>query len=238
MLQYYEMVFWRKPESENTSFDEIAEKAYKAVSVFQKMPEKYRPTFPVGKNKKDTVFEELTYEKFYNELRKNINQADGVIYKDLGYRIKLFTSFDSSTCCVYSFGIGKTNQKFINAFVVEFALDLDYFNPDISNLLSNIFVEVVKIFKPFWACAVNSLLPVEQLYLTEDNHKPTALHWLNYFSPKMTNNLGGEKRFKKVQKKFKSIKFIDGVLQLQDIALDANRPEDVKLKTDIEKELL
>ena len=76
MLQYYTLIFWRKHERQDITFDEIAERAYKTLGIYQKLPEKYRPNDVRVYRKEDAKLFEWSYQNFYNELKKSVNQEN------------------------------------------------------------------------------------------------------------------------------------------------------------------
>ena len=236
MLQYYTLIFWRKHERQDITFDEIAEQAYKTISIYQKLPEKYRPNYLRVYRKEDAKLFEWSYQNFYNELKKGVNQENGQIFVDLGYSIGFFSALDNNDACGYSIGVGKTNELFSNTFVIDLALDMDYFTPENSKLIEELFRETVQTFEPYFGATINSLMD-NCNYFNKTTNELQSLHWLTYVSPELSTNLK-ESKLKKLMKKYKEFEYDNGFIKLQNIALNAENPKDVKYKEEVERELL
>ena len=132
--------------------------------------------------------------------------------------------------------VGVKDKRFINSFVVNFSIDFNYFDAEISNLLSNLFNQAVKEFEPFWACMTNCSLQNDAEYLDENN-KPTSIHWLNYWSPAILQTID-KRKLKKLERKYKYLIFNRGFLKLQDIAINATNSSDIEYIKSIENDIL
>jgi len=236
MVQYYTIILWRKPESENITFDEIAERAYKTISVYQKLPNNYKPNYLNGTRKKDAKLFDWSYENFANTLQQGANQENGQVFKELGYSIGFFSSLDNNQSCGYSMSVGKTNDLFINSFIVALSIDMDYYLPDTSKLIEDLFKESIKTFGAFYGAVVNSLMD-KYIYYDKDANEIKSIHWLNYVAPDITQNIK-ESKLKKLMKKYKEFEYDNGFIKLQNKAINAENPEEVKYKEELERELL
>jgi len=238
MEQYYILQLLRKPEKCNVSFEEIAERAYKTIMLFQKLPKEFRPTYLCANRKKDCKLMEWNYQNFYDILKKNDNHTEEKVFEDLGYTFDCFSSLNNSISCGYSMLVGITNTKLVNSFIMRLSYNIEYFDEATSKQIKELFEESVKIFEPYFGCVYNSLLRSSKKYNTNDDETmPTAVHWLNYWSKDMIGNIG-EQKIKRLSKIYKELEYKEGFLKLQDIAIDSKNPKDVEYKAEVEKFLL
>lgn len=105
-----------------------------------------------------------------------------------------------------------------------------------SNLVSNLFNEIVNVFEPFWASIVNSIIHNKTSCLNEKN-KPQDIHWLNFWSKEIEENINLS-RIDELKKKYPQLKYSSGLLKLQPIAINLEIAEDINYKKEVEAELL
>ena len=88
---------------------------------------------------------------------------------------------------------------------------------------------------PFWGCVSNRALYKKYgLYLDKD--MPTSIYWINYWSKYIVDNVGINKIWK-IEKENPLVLFRNGILSIKDIAIDANREDDIKLIAELREEL-
>lgn len=229
MQQWYSLILWRKPEKESVTFEEVAKRAYQTISVFMELQPNYRPNYAKVGKKRDAKLFEWNYDNFCDYLNKKARKTSQQMFKDLGYTCGFFSSLNSGESCGYSLSVGITNKMFVNSFVVEFSTSMDYFNGEVSAKIEELFRRSVKTFNPYWGCVVNMGMKECDNFLTADDSSPNEIHWLNYMSNSMLKNLN-PKGIKRLTKECKQFKCEDNFIKLQDVALNADVVEDVRLK--------
>ena len=68
-MKICEMLLWRNSEKPEISFDEIAERAYSTMELFNALLPKYRPNFLTVRRKKDARKLNWNYIDFKHILR-------------------------------------------------------------------------------------------------------------------------------------------------------------------------
>jgi len=236
MMQYFTLRLCRESESSDVTFDEVAKRTYDTIEVFRVLEQKYQPNYATVWRKKDAKLFDWSYENFCKHLKESVNREGDLVFEDLGRTCGFFSSLKNHESLGYMFTVGTTNPKFINTFKVNFPIEFDYFDEKMSKKMEDIFRQAVKVFEPFWGCMENSLITNESKCFNEDMSFPTEFHWLNYLSDDMMSKVN-PKAVKKLAKKYNEFECKDNIIKLQNIALNAHSPEDVKLKNDVDKAL-
>lgn len=237
--QTYSMIFWRHTEKGNTSFEDISERIYKVLQIFNKnLPYEYCPNYKSVNKKCDVKIYDWNYENFCNDLKKNINHTKECVFEKLGYSLSFFSSLEDNKSFGYRLNVGVKDSRFINVFSVHLAADFNYFNKDMAKILELIFYDCVNEFGAFYACVSNSLIKNGQSAILKSDslYKITSIQWLNYWDSEILKKFDN-KKLKILQRKHKEFSFNNGFIKLKDIPLDAENPEDIKYVQEIESEL-
>lgn len=237
MEQSYKIIMWRKCEADDIGFDDIAKRAYETIMVSQIWASKYQPNYKTVRSLKDAKLFDWSYENFYDTLKAGVNREGQTIFQDLGYSCRFFSSTNSNESCGYGLTVGNTNNLFVNDFTVDLPIGMGVFQKEMSGEIEAFFRQATNVFEPFWGCVVNSFMHNEMAYLNKEKSFPTEFHWLNYLSDEMMSKVN-PKAVKKLAKKHPEFECDGNIIKLQNIALDANKPEDVALKNEVDKALV
>lgn len=235
--QYYTMIFWRKAENENVSFEDVAKMGFDIMTIFNKfLSNEYRPNFKTVRDIKNVSIYDWSYDSFALDLKQNVNHTKEKIFQELGYSMNFFSSLNNNRSVSYSLSIGKTNINFTNSIIVQFPVLFDYFNEDIYNSMKIIFYKVVERFSPYFACVVNSKLKNNGHYLGQDLI-PNGVHWLNYWSQDILNSININKLLV-LKEENPEFSYNDGIIQVKNSPLNADIEDDVSYIRHIEDILL
>lgn len=225
-MQRLSLILWKKAENEVKEFDIIAKEAYGTLSILQKYPEQLRPNFLTSWHKSKAVRVEWNFENFYDWLKSGIvNKIGKKTSPDLGYSLSFFSSMNEAESSGISISVGNTCSKFVNTFILNFPLNLAFDNIQTSSMISEIFIDLVSEFNPFWGCIENSeFTAFDEGYLK--NGMPTFLHWMNYWSDEILSNV--DRKFLEMIQQEPKASLSNGVLRLRDKVLNCKDEEDLQ----------
>ncbi len=234
-MQVHTIILWQKPISDRTSFEDIVRNVIDIVTVFNALPEQYRPNFYTSNSKASAKPFVLDYDDISSHLQKT-----ACTFKDsvINYSIGLFSSKNNDSAFGYSLRVGTRENKhgFINTLVVNIAINYDIYDEKYAGLLEKVFKECVTTFKPFWGAIVNDSARAEDTPLVVDG-TPANIHWMNYWSDDIIDQIGLRK-IKKAEKKYEQFNFDNGIIKIKPLPINADKAEDIEYQSELEKLLL
>ena len=90
-------------------------------------------------------------------------------------------------------------------------------------------------FRPYWGCISNKTLSRRSGKFLEE-HLPTTIHWLNYWSEDIIRTIGMEK-VQKIVDANPTISFENGILLIKNTAFDTENDDDMKFHEELQKQL-
>ena len=233
-MQVHTIILWQKPISDRTSFDDIVRNVIDILTVFNALPEQYRPNFYTSNSKASAKPFVLDYDEISSHLQKT-----ACTFKDsvINYSIGLFSSKNNDSAFGYSLRVGTRENKhgFINTLVVNIAINYDIYDEKYAGLLEKVFKECVSVFNPFWGAIVNDSARAEDTLLVVDG-TPANIHWINYWSDDIIDQIGLRK-IKKAKKKYEQFNFDNGIIKIQNLPINAENPKEIEYRSEIEKHL-
>lgn len=180
-MKWYEIIMWRSAEKSTSRFKDFSESGFKTITLFNSLPERYRPNFLTASSKHKAKKMDWNLEYFQEYLLKKgrVSKGDGL--SELGYSVDLFSSMSDDEAFGYSLRIGNTNPMFVNSFIVHFSDGYDLDNIQNAEIMKELFIRSVQEFKPFWGCLKSDCSTHLKMSYFE-NRIPKPMHWLNYYS--------------------------------------------------------
>lgn len=83
------------------------------------------------------------------------SEHNTVLIDKTGYTLSLFTSLDSLCSCSFLLHIGSAHTRLTDSILIKFPLCWNWQNSDITTRLEKLFMELVKLFCPYWGCVAN-----------------------------------------------------------------------------------
>lgn len=225
MIQTYSIILWRKPEREETSFEEIANRIYDTLCVLQKYDEIFRPNYLTVKEKSNASRIDWSYKIFYEKLQNQVMKIGKKEIPELGYSLSFFSSLNDEESCGISFRVGNKDNRFVNSLVINLPNSIEYSEEKNSSMLKTLFCELVNSFEPYWGCVSSNKFKMDNLKYLSGN-TPLYLNWLNYWSNEVESAVG-EEFFEKI-KNMKDVLYKDGILQISKRALDYRNDKDME----------
>ena len=235
MVQRHSIILWKKAEEKGKIFEDISAEAYEVLKQFQDYPQKLRPNYFTAKTKKDIRIFDWNYENFSNELKKGINKEGKNTFEDLGYTISFFSSMDEEDSCTFQMRAGNKNEKFFNTLIVNLPLSLNLYDEKMTEEISNLFEKLVQAYRPYWGCVSNKVLSRKYGQFLKEN-LPTTVHWINYWSEDIIRTIGIEK-IQKIIEKYPFISLKNGVLSVNNTALDVDKEDDIRFHDELQNQL-
>lgn len=235
MIQRHSIIFWRKAEKEDKSFEDISKEVYEVLNIFQSFPQELRPNYLTAKTKKDIKEFEWNYNNFSEHLEKGINKEGEVVYKDLGYSISFFSSMDGQNSCAFSITAGNKCKKAYNTLIVDLPLSFNLYDKQTAGNICDLFEKLVCTYKPFWGCISNKALSRKYGKFLEGS-LPTTVHWMNYWSEEITRTVGME-RIQRLVGTNSIFSFKNGILSIKETALDVENEDDISFHEKLHKQL-
>ena len=134
---------------------------------------------------------DLTQE-YYQVISETTMNANGTSATTAyAYTLSLFTSLDSLCSCSFLLHIGSGHTRLTDSVLIKFPLCWNWQNSDVITQIEKLFMELVKLFCPYWGCVANLGLTNEKKYVVDE--MPTTLHWLNFFSESALKKIGPKK---------------------------------------------
>lgn len=233
MIQKHSIILWKKAGEK--TIEEISDYGYRVLDILQEYPIDFRPNYLTALSKNEIKKIEWNRYNFTNELMKGVNKEGGMIFNDLGYSISFLSSLDKQNCVSISLNIGNSSEKFYDILIIGFPISWNFFDKNISQMIYSLFERLVQVYMPFWGCVSNRALYKKYgKYLEKD--MPTSIYWINYWSKYIVDNVGINKIWK-IEKENPLVLFRNGILSIKDIAIDANREDDIKLIAELREEL-
>ena len=232
MIQKYSIILWRKAELEEKSFDEIAKETYDTLCILQEYNEILRPNYLTVKKKSNVSKFEWNYEMFSEVLNNGVITVGKNKMNSLGYSLSFFSSLNENESCGISLRVGNKDSRFVNSFIIELPISLDFNDNNNSYMIDELFCKLVNSFGPFWGCVSNNKFQIGDLgYMNGSN--PLYVHWLNYWSGEVVSTISS--KFFDIIKNVSDISFQDGILLLRDSAFDCRNENDTAYFQEINK---
>ena len=235
MIQRHSIILWRREEEKSKSFDEIAEETFQVLNIFQEYPIELRPNYLSSTSKKNIELFNWNIEEFKEALKKGVNREGREIFDELGYTISFFSSLEEENSTGFQLTVGNKHPEFYNTIIISLPLTLDIFNLSVANMISTLFEDVVGKFVPFWGCISNRAITRKYGKYIEGK-LPTTIHWVNYWSEDIINEIGMESINDAISRQSVSIE--NGILKIRDIPLDAEKEEDRKFHGEVDECIL
>lgn len=231
-MKICEMLLWRNSEKPEISFDEVAERAYSTMELFNALLPKYRPNFLTVWRKKDAKKLNWNYSDFKHILSRHVNREGQTIFPELGYQISFFSDLSEEDMFGYEMCVGNTCEMFNNNLIVHFAPSFSMSDPLNLQLTEDLFRRAVQTFQPYWGCVTNW----QGEYFDNRRGAPAMVHWLNYFSDETVHKIGS-KKINSMQRKYPEVRFDNGFLRIKDSMLDSDDKNDLAYQTSIAKHI-
>lgn len=233
MIQRHTIILWKK--AENKTFEKISGEAYKVLDLLQDYPQELRPNYLTAASKKDIREFVWNYENFSRILKNGINKEGENVFEDLGYSVSFFSSMVEENSCSILMQAGNKNEKFYNTLLIDLPLSFDLYDEKTADKIRCLFKSLVEAYKPYWGCISNKVLSRKYGRFLEGN-MPVTLHWMNYWSEDIIC-MTGMKKIQKIVDENANISFQDGILSISNIALDANKEEEIRYLNKLQKQL-
>lgn len=226
IIQTYSIVLWRKAEKEEITFDDIARRAYDSLDILQKYDVIFRPNFLTAKSKKKVLAFEWNYASFSQNLQNGIMKIGKEEISQLGYSISFCSSLNENESCGILVKVGNRDSRFYNSIVINLPTCVNYCEKSNSDIIKELFTELVNCFEPFWGCISSNQLDIEGLAYMNNNN-PLYVHWMNYWSREVALTIN--KKFYEEIKRITGIAYKGGFLQLSDNVLSSKNEKDLAL---------
>ncbi len=184
------LLLWRRPSLEKKyTATEIAAEMLSIIETTQE----YFPEFStlyIPATRKDKVEGAILSKEWIESLLHKSEHNAALIVKT-GYTLSLFTSLDSLCSCSFLLHIGSAHAELTDSILIKFPLYWNWNNSGLVDRLEKLFMELVKIFVPYWGCVANLGLTDKKKYVVDD--MPTTLHWLNFISESALKKINPQK---------------------------------------------
>lgn len=233
MLQNHSIILWRKSDDPNKTFKQIAEEAFKTLSVFQNFPRQFRPNYLAISTAEKFQEVKWNYENFEKILRDGINKENNKTFENLGYSILMFSSLIDAESFSIQLRVGNKESVFYNTLVVEIPNTLNTLDLNNAELITDLFNQLAQSFIPFWGCVSNkAMMRKYKRYLIND--KPATVHWLNYWGKDIQKAIGHE-HIKEALEKYSDIRLERNIFKVQNKSFDIEDHVSMEFQHDIEK---
>ncbi len=232
MIQTHSLVLWKKAETRD--FYAYTKEAYEIMQVLISYGICI-PAYETVMRKKDAKLFEWNYDNFSEAVKKNVSKEGDTLFQNLGYTISFFSSLNNDKASGITLTIGNTNTKFVNALVIDFSPSINLYNENAASLVNDMFCECVDIFKPFWGC-ISNMKNTRTFKKFMNDSKPTTVHWINYWSDGIINEIGKDK-IQVVLDSCENCSFKNGIFKIKPIAMNVDNEEDIKLQQMINRKL-
>lgn len=189
-MKWYEIIMWRGAENSVSDFPVFCEQGFKTITLFNSLPEQFRPNFLRAISKKRAKAMTWDLENFRECLLKKRGGSLGGAPSELGYSIGFFSSMKDSEAFGYSLHIGDTNPMFVNSLIIRISPAFDMGDEQNAETMKKLFIQAVREFRPFWGC----LKSESKAHLDVPKFENKAwhpVHWLNYYSPETIQQIEG-----------------------------------------------
>lgn len=233
-MQINKIILWKKTESKDKSFEEIAKEAYSVLMVFKEYP-MLRPKYLPALSQDEVRTFSWEFNEFKDILAKCINQEDGKVFEDLGYHFSCFSSMDDMSSCRLDMSVGIKNDKFMNVLAVDLPYSLDLSEKENADLIKKLFCEIVDRFCPFWGCVLNRAILRSYGRLFKGD-LPSTIHWVNYWNENIAEQVGKEK-IEKIVQNHPDILWENNFLIVKETALSSENRADLNYQRYLHKML-
>ena len=236
MIQRHSIILWKKADTNNRNFDDIAKEAFATLNVLYDYPIECRPNYVTGFSKKDTKEIDWDFENFKKILVNGVNREGDEIFQGLGSTISVFSSLDEEKSFSFEMTVGNRDERFYNSLVINIPLFFSLNEDRNSNFICEIFRKLVLNFNPFWGCVSNKVIARrygEYLH----NGIPTTIHWLNYWEKEIEAKIGSQ-RIQYLLEVAPNSNYENRILQLQNKAFDVESDKDLDYHKQVEHILL
>lgn len=181
---------WRKPShAKEYNAPDIASEMLNIIEItLECIPE--FSTLYIPASKKDEV-KEAVLSKECIEALLHKSEHNSALTDKTGYTLSFFTSLDSLCSCSLLLHIGSAHAQITDSILIKFPLCWNWQNIDVTTRLEKLFMELIRLFCPYWGCVANLGLTNEKRYVVDD--MPTSLHWLNFISESALKKIGFQK---------------------------------------------
>jgi hypothetical protein len=182
MNKNYTAVLWMNDYRE--SLDSQVERIYSSMNKMGKVDYLIPKYLPANSKAEVTEFV-FSVNNVKDMIITNIDEK----FNDLGSRFSFFTSMNDDKMCGISFSTGIKNEQFVNTVVVNIK-NQDYDNTEKAEEISSLFLKLVEINKPFYACLTeNENKSLHGPYMKSIDGVPSAVLWVNYFGETIATKL-------------------------------------------------
>jgi hypothetical protein len=236
MIDTYKMILWAEPKKETK--EEQVQKIHDMLSVLIDFGEPFLPNYLPAKRKRDCKPFVLNYENIEKLLKKSKKYEELDERLGVGKTIGFFSSLNDDESSLISITIGNSGLVG-NSITLKFPTNFDFNQANISDKLSNLFKELIKIFNPYWGC-ISGWFNCEQFGGYYDNNKglPNAVFWINYWGENISNMLKVSKQVKKdrTHKFYEIEQYSNGYfLRLQEHPIDMNNKKQIHFQQEMNK---
>ena len=184
------LLMWRKPSLEKKhNATDVASEMLNIIEITRECIPEFS-TFYIPASKKNGVKEAVLSKECIESLLHK-SEHNTVLIDKTGYTLSLFTSLDSLCSCSFLLHIGSGHTRLTDSVLIKFPLCWNWQNSDVITRIEKLFMELVKLFCPYWGCVANLGLTNEKKYVVDEI--PTTLHWLNFFSESALKKIGPKK---------------------------------------------
>lgn len=184
MIRRHKIIMWKKPNDMNNK--QMTDIAFKILSTLDLYGFSLNPTYLPGNSLDEIRSFDLSYDNLSDLIEKSVISENGTAYPELGRTISFFSSFDNDNCSKISLTIGGSAATFPNSLIVELPKNRDWFFVSKNNFY-NLFEELISVFSPYYAFVTDNTS--SNGYWNTEKHIPITIHWLNYFSHDIVENL-------------------------------------------------
>ncbi|MBO5352322.1 MAG: hypothetical protein J6A77_03390 [Lachnospiraceae bacterium] len=235
MIQKHSILLWKKAESKEKNFEEIAKEAFRTLDIFQEYPWILRPNYLTVELEKDIKEFDWNYENFRRTLKESVNREDEIIFEDLGYCLSFFSSTNEIDASGFLMLVGNKNDKFCNVFDMKLPLSLCLYDRENADMIEQIFKKLVYYYKPFWGCVSNSVLS-EKYGRFMEKDLPRTVHWLNYWSDSICSAIGTEK-IQRIVRENEEASFTEGIFKIKNTAINAEAEDEMEYQMQLHNQL-
>lgn len=235
MIDTYSLILWAPPKKEIK--EEQVQKIYDILSALIEFGEPFLPNYLPAKRKSECKPFVLKHDNIEKLLKKSPKYEELDEKLGVGKTIGFFSSLEDDDSSVITISIGNSNPRGNNTIMINFPANFDFNQPDISDKLSKLFKELIKIFEPYWGC-ISGWFNSQQYdgYYNHDRGIPNALFWMNYWGEDIASKLKVSKEIKKekIDRLHRIEEYQKGYfIRLQELPIDINNESQINFQNEM-----
>lgn len=231
MIGNYTMILWMNDYAE--SLQNQIERIFLSLCEMKKVSYLV-PRYITASSKEKICEVDLTKKGVEELINRNMNQRNN----ELGSTFSLFTSMDNNISCGILITTGTKKEQFINTIIVNIRHSLYDDGQEIDEL-NDLFVQLIKINNPFYACVTdNKNQSVYGNCMNFNKSIPNSVFWINYWGERISKKLNIDEKIKNtdIKTKCKIFNLHEGYyIRLQKKPIDSNNEKDFLNQTKINK---